>query len=168
MGRKAPSSAENSKPDTAATRWLIDKNLFDGDYNKLHASYQNRSPLPCYSEKEKSIQQNLALLTTFCILFSGSQNAYIKWLSPFISWISLNILSNVPFHWATSIYEQFYALSKTYMHEHRMYPMKKTFREKYLFYVEMWKLDLWKQFGHKKLLHRNNRPGQTLGGPPSV
>jgi radical SAM superfamily enzyme YgiQ (UPF0313 family) len=155
-------------PRTATTRWLISKNLFDGNYHKLHASYQNRSPLPCFTDNEKTIQQNLALLTTFCMLFSGSENRFVKWFSPLLGWICLSVLSRISFHWATAIYEQLYTFSKAYMHETRVYPMEKTIREKIWFYIQMWKLDIWKQFGHRKGLYRNVRPGQTLGGPPSV
>jgi len=146
----------------------MDKHLFDGDFHKLHGSYQNRSPLPCFSEKEKTVQQNLALLATFCMLFSGSQKPFVRWFSPLVSKFCLNFLSEFSFQWMTWIYEQLYAFSKSYMHESRIYPMRKTFREKILFYIAMWKLDFWKQFGHEKAIHRNARPGQTLGGPPSV
>ena len=155
-------------PRTAATQWLIDKQLFDGDYGKLHSSYQNRSPLPCFSEREKTIQQNLALLTTFCMLFSGSDNSLLRWFSPLVSRLCLNILSKIPFQWMTLVYEQLYAFSKSSMHEKRIYPMRRNFREKFSFYLAMWKLDAWKQFGHEQTVHRNTRPGQTLGGPPSV
>jgi len=155
-------------PRTATTRWLIDKQLFDGDFNKLHSSYQNRSPLPCFSEKEKTVQQNLALLTTFCMLFSGSQKSFVRFFSPAIKTLCLNYLSTISFPWVTKVYEQLYAISKSYMHENRVYPMRRTVREKTIFYIEMWKLDFFKQFGHGKSRHRNLRPGQTLGGPPSV
>jgi hypothetical protein len=155
-------------PATAATEWLIKKGWFDGNYNKLHASYQNRSPLPCFTEKEKYVQQNLALLATFCLLFSGSRNKFMRALSRPVAKLFLGMLSEINNPWATWIYEQLYALSKSYMHETRIYPMRRSFNEKFRFYVQMWKLDFWKQFGDKKPLLRANRPGQTLGGPPSV
>ena len=36
------------------------------------------------------------------------------------------------------------------------------------FLVQTSELDFFKQFGHGESRHRNLRPGQTLGGPPSV
>ena len=155
-------------PATAATEWLMEKGWFDGDYDKLHSSYQNRSPLPCFTEKEKSVQQNLALLATFCMLFSGSHNRFMRFLSGPVSKLFLGRLSEIHHPWATWIYEQLYALSKSYMHETRIYPMRRSFGEKWRFYADMYHLDFWKQFGNKKPLLRGNRPGQTLGGPPSV
>lgn len=154
-------------PRTAVTAYLMEKGWFDGDFDKLHASYQNRSPLSCFSEREKTIQQNLALLTTFCMLFSGSPNRILNYLSGPLAKICLDWLAEIPFAWATWLYEQLYTLSKSYMHEMRMYPFRKSVRERVRFWIEMAKLDIWKQFGHKPLL-RGARPGQTLGGPPSV
>jgi hypothetical protein len=154
-------------PRTAVTTYLIEKGWFDGDFNKLHASYQNRSPLSCFSEHEKTVQQNLALLATFCMFFSGSRNKILNAISPFVAKICIDWLVDVPFAWTTRLYEKLYTLSKSYMHETRIYPMRRTLREKILFYLEMAKLDLWKQFGNQPLF-RDTRPGQTLGGPPSV
>lgn len=154
-------------PRTAVTTYLIQKDWFDGDFDKLHASYQNRSPLSCFSEREKTVQQNLALLTTFCMLFSGSRSRILNCLSPIIAKACLDWLAKIPFAWATWFYEQLYTLSKSYMHEMRIYPFRKSVKERIRFWVEMAKLDVWKQFGDRPFL-RGARPGQTLGGPPSV
>jgi len=155
-------------PRTEATNYLVRKGFFDGNFDKLHGSYQNRSPLACFTEREKTVQQNLALLTTFVMLFSGSRSRFLNWLSKPVRKICLDWLSRLPFRWATFIFEQLYALSKSWMHERRIYSMKRSFWERIRFYLEMWRLDFWKQFGSKKQFLRGSRPGQTLGGPPSV
>ena len=41
-------------PKTKATEWCEARGDFDGDYEKLHASYQTKSPLRCFTEEEKT------------------------------------------------------------------------------------------------------------------
>lgn len=151
-------------PRTKITEWLIAKGYFDGDFDRLHDSYQNRSPLNCFTEKEKTYQQNLALLAVFCIVFSGSFNKVLNWLAKPISKICLSLLARAPYRIATMIYLALYFISKTYIEETRIYPTKRAFRKRIRLYMEIFRLDLWKQFAWEKL-PEDKRPGQTLGGP---
>lgn len=152
-------------PRTETTRWLMEKGWFDGDFDKLHASYQNRSPLPCFTEREKAVQQNLALLGTFCMLFTGSRSFMVRTMGKPISWFALSYCIYIHAPLAVWLFEQLYALSKSYMHETRMYPIRRSLPEKIKFYREMWNLDFWKQFGNTTWFKRFRRPGHTLGGP---
>lgn len=154
-------------PKTKATEWCETRGDFDGDYNKLHASYQHRSVLTCYDEREKTVQQNLALLGSFLALFAGSRNPVVRTLDKPMRWLCLECLSEIKSSWATKIFGWLYTVSKAYMHQRRIYPIRYTFREKVRFYGQMVTLDLWKQFRHKHV-YRANRPGQTLGGPVSL
>ncbi|MDP3710359.1 MAG: hypothetical protein Q8R29_01380, partial [bacterium] len=154
-------------PKTKATDWTIARGDFDGDYAKLHASYQHRSPLTCFSEQEKTIQQNLALLGSFLTLFAGSRNRVVRLLDRPMRKICIDWLSEFNHPLATKFFGWLYAVSKAYMHRTRIYPIKYTFREKLRFYGQMVSLDRWKQF-RKKRTYRGERPGQTLGGPASI
>lgn len=154
-------------PKTKATDWTIARGDFDGDYDKLHASYQHRSALFCFSEQEKTVQQNLALLGSFLALFAGSRNRMVKLLDHPMQYLCIGWLSEITHPWATRLYGWLYTVSKAYMHQTRIYPIKYTLGEKFRFYYQMVTLDFWKQFQKRKIL-RGNRPGQTLGGPASL
>lgn len=154
-------------PKTKATDWVMARGDFDGNYERLHASYQHRSALSCYTEHEKIVQQNLALLGSFLALFAGSRNWLMRQLTPIMEAWCLGILSEIEHPRATKFYGWLYTISKAYMHRTRIYPIKYSWREKIHFYAQMVKLDFWKQFEKRKKL-RGNRPGQTLGGGPSV
>jgi hypothetical protein len=153
-------------PKTKATEWCEARGDFDGNYEKLHASYQHRSALTCYSEHEKAIQQNLALLGTFMTLFTGSRNRLVRQLRSPV-WRLCIMASRFKHPWATKLYGWLYAITQTYLHRTRIYPMHHSVREKVRFYRQMFALIFWKQFQQKKR-YRGQRPGQTLGGPASV
>lgn len=140
------------------TRYLIPKGFFDGDYDKLAASYQTSSPLNCFTEREKKVQQNLTLLGTICIFFSGNHSQLARWLARPISYVAIQWLSGVPYRWATRIYQYLYTLTKTHMHDTRVYPMRRTLREKINFFLETLRLDLWKHFKKKKAVIRGDWP----------
>ncbi len=49
-------------PGTELGELCIREGWFDGDFDKLHMSYNFRSPLTCFSEGEKDVQRNIAYL----------------------------------------------------------------------------------------------------------
>jgi len=158
-------------PKTNATKYCIDINAFDGDFNRLHASYQEVSYLDCYDPEYKKVMHNLALLGSFCALFSGSRNFIMRLLDPLVQKICLDYLAEITHPMATKFYGWLYTVSKTYMHYTRIYPIKYSLKEKFRFFKQMSGLDFWKQFKErkkKKPLYRSQRPGQTLGGAPSI
>ncbi len=158
-------------PKTKATEWCIKIGAFDGDFNKLHASYQNVSYLGCYDEEYKKVMHNYELLGSFASLFSGSRNPIMRFLEPLVLKICFDYLAEITSPRATKFYGWLYTTAKTYMHYTRIYPSKYSLREKFRFFKQMSGLDFWKQFRErkkKKPIYRSSRPGQTLGGPPSI
>ena len=155
-------------PKTKATAWCIGIDAFDGDFDRLHASYQEVSYLDCYDEEYKKVMHNFELLGSFCSLFSGSRNFLMRLLDPFIQKLCLDYLAEIKNPKATKFYGWLYTVSKTYLHYTRIYPVKYGFREKWRFFSQMAALDFWKQFKEKKPILRAERAGQTLGGPPSI
>lgn len=157
-------------PKTKATEWCIAIGAFDGDFKKLHESYQEKSYLTCYDGSYKPVIQNLALLGSFCALFAGSRNWLMKLLNPVVQKICFDYLVENTSPKATKFYGWLYTISKTYIHYTRIYPIKYSFREKWRFFKQMSGLDFFKQFKERKNkpLHRSERLGQTLGGPPSI
>ncbi len=157
-------------PKTKATEWCIAIGAFDGDFGKLHASYQEVSYLGCYDDKYKKVMHNLALLGSFCALFSGSRNFIMQFFDPLVQKICLDWLAEITHPKATRFYGWLYVVSKHWMHSHRTYPMKTSFRERLRFFRKLVELDFFKQFKERKgkPLRRSERPGQTLGGPPSI
>lgn len=157
-------------PKTKATEWCMAIGAFDGDFNKLHASYQEVSYLDCYDDEYKKVMHNYELLGSFCSLFSGSRNFLMRFLDPFIQKLCLDYLAEIKSPKATKFYGWLYTISKTYIHYTRIYPIQYSFREKWRFFSQMAGLDFWKQFKKKKNkpLRRSERAGQTLGGPPSI
>lgn len=157
-------------PKTKATEWCIAIGAFDGDFKKLHESYQEKSYLDCYDEKYKCVIQNLALLGSVCAVFTGSRNRIVRFFDPFVQKLCLNYLVEITHPRATKFYGWLYTISKTYIHYTRIYPIKYSFREKLRLFGQMSKLDFFKQFKERKNkpLRRSERLGQTLGGPPSI
>lgn len=99
-------------PETELARYAIDRGDFDGDFDKLHMSYQSASPLKCFSEKEKLMQQNLSLLATVCLWKPSLRNLVV------------NHLIKLPF---TKTYFLAYYLVKAYLVKTKIYPMKFSF-----------------------------------------
>ena len=163
-------------PRTGMGAYAERKGWFDGDYDKLHHSYQNRSPFSCFTEHEKAIQQNLALLGPVVIMFSGSRNRLARAFAKPANWLFMDVLSRITWSGATRVYRQMYSIGKTYIYQQRIYPMRRTWKERIKDFVESSHLDLFKQFRRQKIVDsyrpgpvlRDKRPGQTLGGPPSV
>ena len=163
-------------PRTGSGAYAVRKGWFDGDYDKLHHSYQNRSPFSCFTDHEKAIQQNLALLGPVATFFSGSHHWWVRKLSAPASWFIFSVMGRITWPWATSLYQRIYSVIKTYIYHQRIYPMKRSWRERLLDFAEASHLDVFKQFQNKKIDRRfkpgpelrDKRPGQTLGGPPSV
>jgi len=155
-------------PKTKATEWCEARGDFDGNFEKLHASYQTKSPLTCYSESEASIIQNMSLLGTFLTLFAGSRNPFIRLLDKPMRIICLDLFAKIEHPMANRFYLWLYTITKGHLHRTRIYPIKYSWKERLRFYRQMWALDFWKQAKTKKLILRGDRPSQFLGGPPSV
>ncbi len=158
-------------PKTKATEWVIRIGAFDGDFEKLHASYQEVSYLDCYDDEYKKVMHNYELLGSFLALFAGSRNPVMQWLNPYMQKLCLDYLAKITNPNVIRFYGWLYTVSKAYMHMTRIYPMAYNLRERWRFFKQMSGLDFWKQFKERKkpkLVLRSERAGQTLGGPPSI
>ena len=163
-------------PRTGTGAYAVRKGWFDGDYDSLHHSYQNRSPLSCFTEKEKIIQQNLALLAPIALLLSGSRHRSLRKFAKPFTWFLFEGLGRIRWSKATKLYQWMYSVAKTYIYHERIYPMHRTWGERLRDFAEASHLDVFKQFQKQEISAkhepgpnlRGERPGQTLGGPPSV
>lgn len=146
--------------------WSLDLEAFDGDYDKLHESYQTASPLDCFDEREKLWQQNLALLGTVVLTWSGSYNPLIRSMAWPFMW-TVPLLMRFPL---TGLYTILYSVTKTYMHRTRVYPSPRSVRDTFRVLRAQLTLDKLKHLGARKKaaklppMKRDERPGQTLGG----
>lgn len=96
-------------PKTELGEYAVREGYFDGDYDKLHMSYQSGSPLNCFTKKEKLMQLNLSLLATVVLVFPWMRNITVKYL---INW---------PF---TKLYFIIYYFTKAYLNKVKIYPIK--------------------------------------------
>jgi len=67
-------------PRTELGDSCIERGMWKGDYDHLHMSYMNRSPLSCFTEKEKTVQKNLSELGLLVIWFPFLRNLVTKYL----------------------------------------------------------------------------------------
>lgn len=155
-------------PSTETTAYVMRNKWWDGDYDKLHGSYQNRSPFSCFTEEEKTEGQNLSLLAGIVALFSGSRLRFMRWFAVPLAFVLFNGVARIRSFWLTRALQKPYTLIKQYIYESRIYPFKKTIGDELRFLREQLRLDRWKQLGDGTGVYRSERPGATLGGPPSV
>ncbi|TAN62276.1 B12-binding domain-containing radical SAM protein [bacterium] len=98
-------------PKTELAEYAIKSGYFDGDFDKLHMSYQSNSPLNCFTPSEKLLQRNLSLLSTLCLWKPSLRNLVV------------NRLIKLPL---TGLYFIVYFFIKAYLVKYRIYPMKFT------------------------------------------
>lgn len=96
-------------PETELAKYAIKRGDFDGDFDKLHMSYQSTSPLKCFTREEKLLQRNLSLLSTLCLWKPGLRNLIV------------NRLIKLPF---PRLYFILYYITKAYLVKTKIYPMK--------------------------------------------
>ncbi len=167
-------------PGTQLGDYAKKHGYFNGDYDSLHESYQTQSPLGCFTPEEKQMQQNLALLGTIVLWWAGSYNKFVNGFTDPVTWFSTEVLADKSI---TAPLLRLYSIAKNDMHRRRIYPMRMSLLERGRYLWENLALDLFKQIGARivrpeeatkgpkrwgPFKHRGDRPGQTLGGPPSV
>lgn len=95
-------------PGTKLGQYCIENGFFDGDYDQLHTTYHNASPLTCFAPREKLMQKNLSLLGLVCLMF------------PWMRWLTKKVLIRLPL---TRLYFLMFYLAKAYLIKYRIYPM---------------------------------------------
>ena len=96
-------------PGTTVTDYAVAIGAFDGNYEKLHASYDTTSSFTCFTAKEKRVQDNLSFLGQVC--------AVCPWLWP----VTRQLLIYLPL---TPLYWLAFLVAKTYVIQYKIYPMK--------------------------------------------
>ena len=100
-------------PGCELSDYVISNGWFDkSDFEKLHFSYNGESPLNCFTQKEKRMQKNLAMLSTVCLLFPWMRNMIVKTL------IQLPL---------TRLYHLIFFFVKGYLMIFKIYPVNLTF-----------------------------------------
>jgi anaerobic magnesium-protoporphyrin IX monomethyl ester cyclase len=67
-------------PGTELGQKAVELGVYSLDFKKMHTSYQHKSLLNCFTEKEKNAQMNLALLGPVVIVFPRLKNLVLKYL----------------------------------------------------------------------------------------
>lgn len=109
-------------PRTEIGEYCKKSGFFSGDYENFTISYQNQSPMNCYSKREKMIQQNLALLGTVLQAFAGSRNAGVRSLIPILRFLTVKVLIKLPL---SKLYLLPYVVVLNYLHKAKIYSYKK-------------------------------------------
>lgn len=96
-------------PRTELGNFCIKNEIYESEYGDLHMSYMNKSPLSCFSAREKNIQRNLSRLGVVIVLFPFLRNIFLRYL--------IYLPYNVFFFLS-------YYLAKAYMINRRIYPFE--------------------------------------------
>ena len=96
-------------PRTELGDYCLKMGIFQPQYDGLHLSYMNKSPLSCFSEKEKNFQRNLSTLGLLVVWF------------PWLRGVVLRFLVHLPYN---RFYFFLYWLAKVYLVRTRVYPLR--------------------------------------------
>jgi anaerobic magnesium-protoporphyrin IX monomethyl ester cyclase len=101
---------------TKLGKYCEEQEFFDGDYDKLPQSYQNLSPLDCFTLYEKRMSQNLALLAMWCVYLGSRKNFLVReYIAPFFFKLTTKILIRMPWIWCTKIYFLMYSVLQQWL-----------------------------------------------------
>ncbi|MDD5254680.1 MAG: hypothetical protein PHR11_01335, partial [Candidatus Omnitrophica bacterium] len=67
-------------PGTELGEYVVAHGYYAPDYDRMHTSYQHKSVLNCFSEREKEIQMNLSLLGPVAAVFPWVRNLIVRYL----------------------------------------------------------------------------------------
>ena len=65
-------------PGTELGDRVIGMGMYTPDYEQLHTSYMYRSPLSCFTEREKNAQMNLSVLGAVAVVFPRLRNLIVN------------------------------------------------------------------------------------------
>jgi radical SAM superfamily enzyme YgiQ (UPF0313 family) len=117
-------------PRTQLGDFCIKEGIYDAHYENLHMSYMNKSPLSCFTEREKNIQKNLSELGTLLVGF------------PFLR----NIILNHLIYWHNNkLFFLLYYVSKAYLVKTKVYPFKLGLRNLWRLFLKSLKLEGFKR-----------------------
>lgn len=145
-------------PGCDFARYVVENGWFSpDDFDRLHTSYQSESPLNCFTDREKLMQRNLALLGTICLAFPWTRNLVVNHL--------------IRYH-LTQLYFVLYYLVKGYLNIFKVYPMRFTLLN---FLRNLWRsfrIEIVKQSPGRRLYKkpkiRTAPTTEMLGGLPKL
>jgi radical SAM superfamily enzyme YgiQ (UPF0313 family) len=124
-------------PGTELGRYCKEHGIYDPDagFRDLHLSYQDSSPLNCFSEREKRMQRNLTMLGTVAVKFPFARNIIVNYL----------------INWPTNplFFAAFY-LSKTTSYMKHIYNLDYSLKDYLRIIPQSLKLDWFKRMGGRK------------------
>lgn len=145
-------------PGCELSEYAIQNGFFDGDFGVLFPSYNAESPFPCFTEKEKLMQNNLTYLGPICVMFHRW-----KWLRN----LTVKYLIKLPL---TRFYFLPWYIMHGYLNTFRVYPVRLSLRN-LLWNIYYSIRSEWRKRAPGKRLYRKPlrlevTPHQMLGGPP--
>ncbi len=123
-------------PWTELGDYCIEKGIYQPDYSGLHMSYMNKSPLSCFTEREKNIQRNLSTLGLLVVWLPFLRNIVLKWLI------------YLPYN---KFFFLLYYIIKVYLNKTRVYPIKLGVRGLWNTLFKSFKLESFKKFDERKV-----------------
>lgn len=127
------------------------------DFDRLHTSYQSESPLNCFDDQTKLMQNNLSLLGTVCLAFPWLRNLTVNHL---INWR------------LTQLYFLLYYLTKGYLNIFKVYPMKFTFWNLIRNLIRSFRIEFGKHKPGSRLYQKpkiiTTTTTEMLGGAPKI
>jgi hypothetical protein len=142
-------------PGTPLTDYTVATGAFDGDFEKLHETFQSESPFTCFTPEEKRQQLHLVFLGVPLLLFPRLRDLAVKRLVP------LKL---------TKLYFLAYFLVRGYVLGKRMYPMRYSLGQLSGKLVSSFRREVNKHFVAQRKGPLGTTPGggaasDVLGGP---
>jgi anaerobic magnesium-protoporphyrin IX monomethyl ester cyclase len=121
-------------PRTELGDHTIEMGFYKPEYEKMHTSYQYKSLLECFTEKEKNAQMNFSLLGSVAVVFPSLRNLIVRYL--------IYIPHNILFTWV-------YYFTKMYVFRKKIYVTKTTFLESLRIFIRSLKQEWFRHENRK-------------------
>lgn len=117
-------------PGTELGDQAVNMGMYTPDYNQMHTSYMYRSPLSCFSEREKDIHINLTSLASLAVMFPRLRNLIMRRL----------------IYWRPNLFFiLLYYLIKMYVIRRKIYVTRTNFWQSLLIYLRTLKQEIFRR-----------------------
>ncbi len=116
-------------PGTELGDFCIKEKIYTHHYEDLQMSYMNRSPLNCFSERQKNIQRNLSRLGNLVLTFPFLRNLIVRHI---IYWK------------CSSLFFLSYYITKVYLIKTKIYPIRIRLPDIRRFFIKSFRLERFK------------------------
>jgi len=129
-------------PGTVLGDYTVRKGYFrKSNFLKMHTSYMNRSPLTCFSYREKDIQRNFSMLASVVVVF--------PWLFNIVTKILIFLKHNL-------IFTLIYYVVKMYIIRKKIYVTKINFKNSVEIFLKSLKQEFFRHESKDKIILRKN------------